>query len=387
MAQLTVLIAGLLLLAESQASDVVEQGFLSKQQDAANYNQFILPAVSNVKIGNGPHALSYHNNLAEHSSAVPEMSANSFTIIDDKDVNSGMEQPTEIPIFSAIGVGLLAFVTMLGARDVLVYFIQRSLQPVDMSAGSSDNITEMSSQGPGVGWGQQSSLNSRPLTLCYATPPSGPATDEASGTYLGIPGGPFDPLGTYESSARKAEINNGRLAMVGITSLSGRPAGRKVHSPTALGVFGKTRESQKKFVPAVSQSELSPGKAVSGICAGLDICVAVDTDGSVYALGNKSPVLGTPMAAGRVAGGEIKDPLTGTSFSVKSGQVVGPRCPNFPFNILFSVIEPQGLPVFKCKTGGGAVQVEVDVNAKTNFESGYWKGILDAQGKTDGGYY
>merc|ERR1719247_3956275 len=169
MAQLTVLVAGLLLLAESQASDVVEQGFLSKQQDAAIHNKFILPAVSNVKIGNGPHALSYHNN------AVPEMSANSFTIIDDKpspqDVNSGMEQPTDIPVFSAIGVGLLAFVTMLGARDLLVYFIQRSLQPVDMSAGSSDNITEMSSQGPGVGWGQQSSLNSRPLTLCYATPP------------------------------------------------------------------------------------------------------------------------------------------------------------------------------------------------------------------------
>merc|ERR1712094_28468 len=46
------------------------------------------------------------------------------------------------------------------------------------------------------------------------------------------------------------------------------------------------------------------------------------------------------------------------------GQVVGPWCPNFPFNILFSVIEPQGLPVFKCKTGGGAVQVEVDVNPR-----------------------
>jgi fission process protein 1 len=47
---------------------------------------------------------------------------------------------------------------------------------------------------------------------------------------LGIPGGPFDPLGLYESSAHKAEINNGRLAMV--TSLSGRPASRKVRSST-----------------------------------------------------------------------------------------------------------------------------------------------------------
>merc|ERR1719163_923073 len=114
---------------------------------------------------------------------------------------------------------------------------------------------------------------------------------------------------------------------------------RAARPSTALQmVYGKTRASARKFVPAVSQSELSPGKAVSGICAVLD----------------------TPMAAGRVAGGEIKDPLTGTSFSVKSGQVVGPWCPNFPFNFLFSVIEPQGLPVFKCKTGGGAVQVEVD---------------------------
>ena len=39
------------------------------------------------------------------------------------------------------------------------------------------------------------------------------------------------------------------------------------------------------------------------------------------------------------------------------------------------------------RSRAGAVSVEVDVNAKTNFESGYWKGILDAQGKTDGGYY
>ena len=156
---------------------------------------------------------------------------------------------------------------------------------------------------------------------------------------------------------------------------------RAARPSTALQmVYGKPRASARKFVPAVSQSELSPGKAVT---RAEDFRLGE----AVYALGNKSPVLGTPMAAGRVAGGEIKDPLTGTSFSVKSGQVVGPWCPNFPFNFLFSVIEPQGLPVFKCKTGGGAVQVEVDVNAKTNFESGYWKGILDAQGKTDGGYY
>jgi len=168
-------------------------------------------------------------------------------------------------------------------------------------------------------------------------------------------------------------------------------------------VFGKTRGTKKSFVPAVTQGELKPGKspsrffrpltadivggAISAICSGLDICIAVDTDGSVYAMGNKSPVLGTPMAIGPVKAGKIKDPITGTSFSLKTGEVVGPWCPNFPFSFLFSAIEPAGLPVFKCKTSGSAVAVEVDLNAKSNFESGYWKGILDAQGKADGGYY
>jgi hypothetical protein len=36
---------------------------------------------------------------------------------------------------------------------------------------------------------------------------------------------------------------------------------------------------------------------------------------------------------------------------------------------------------------GGFIEVLVDVNAKAEFEKKYWKGILDAQGKADGGYY
>merc|ERR1719482_924316 len=247
-------------------ADHSRQGFLSKADAAEalyDYYKFITPNVAPVV----QDSMAFTSAERERIAGREEEKAAQKVFTND----SSMGLP-------AIGVGLLALVTMLGVR------LWRGLQPATVLAGN--NMTEMRSQGPAV----------------YAVSPSGPATDEAlEGTYLGTPSGPFDPLGTYESSARKAEINNGRLAMVGITSLSGRPAGRKVHSSTALGVFGKTRESQKKFVPAVSQSELSPGKAVSGICAGLDICVAVDTDGSVYALGNKSPVLGTPMAAGRVS--------------------------------------------------------------------------------------
>lgn len=36
---------------------------------------------------------------------------------------------------------------------------------------------------------------------------------------------------------------------------------------------------------------------------------------------------------------------------------------------------------------GDKVQVLLDVNAKKRFDSNYWRGILDAQGKVDGGYY
>ena len=56
-------------------------------------------------------------------------------------------------------------------------------------------------------------------------------------------------------------------------------------------------------------------------------------------------------------------------------------------SFLFSAIEPTGIPVFKVKKDGSSVSVEVNVAAKAQFEQGYWKGILDAQGKADGGYY
>ena len=144
---------------------------------------------------------------------------------------------------------------------------------------------------------------------------------------------------------------------------------------------------KKQFVPAIPTSSCKPGRAASAVCGGLDICVATNTDGSIYAVGNKAPVIGTPMASGQVKNGLIKDPLTGTSFDLKTGAVAGKWCPNFPFSFLFSAIEPVGIPVFKCKKDGSTVSVEVNTAARAQFESGYWKGILDAQGKADGGYY
>ena len=90
MAQVVVLMAGMLFIAESQSSDEADrsthQGFLSNhvpsgsdlsQSSMSDYDNFITPNFNRVKHGNGPDALSYHNNPAEHGP---------FTTVDDKPV-------------------------------------------------------------------------------------------------------------------------------------------------------------------------------------------------------------------------------------------------------------------------------------------------------------
>jgi len=152
MAQLTVLMAALLLLVESQASDVADrstlQGFLSK-------SKFITPSLNRVKHGNGAEALS------------------------TKDVNPPTIADSSNPItLSAIGIGLLSLATLLGVR------LQRGLQPATIIASSGglaplmpmntasalgDNVMEMQLpavqqvQSNRVGWGQLSPQDSCPL--------------------------------------------------------------------------------------------------------------------------------------------------------------------------------------------------------------------------------
>jgi hypothetical protein len=45
------------------------------------------------------------------------------------------------------------------------------------------------------------------------------------------------------------------------------------------------------------------------------------------------------------------------------------------------------VPVFPVRKQGNSIQVQINVNAKAQFEENYWRGILDAQGKQDGAYY
>jgi hypothetical protein len=55
--------------------------------------------------------------------------------------------------------------------------------------------------------------------------------------------------------------------------------------------------------------------------------------------------------------------------------------------LLGAAFSPVGVPTYSVKQMKGDFCVQVDVNYKINYEAGYWTGILDAKGMSDGTYY
>jgi len=164
--------------------------------------------------------------------------------------------------------------------------------------------------------------------------------------------------------------------------------GQQKASTSSTALNAKFR-SKLQYVPCISVEDLpAPGSATSGVAGGLAICVAVDPKGSVYALGDKCPPINQPLSFGQVNDdGTIQDPVLGTKFSLKTGDVVGAWCPSGIGKILGRAFSPLGVPTYPVKKAGKNIEVQVDVNAKLNFEANYWTGVLDAQGKSDGKYY
>ena len=147
-------------------------------------------------------------------------------------------------------------------------------------------------------------------------------------------------------------------------------------------------KSKLQYVKCIDLKDLpKPGRATSGVAGGLAICIAVDPSGSVYALGDKCPPVNQPLSFGKVEAGTITDPVLGTKFSLKTGEVVGAWCPTGIGKLIGGAFAPSGVPTFPVRKTGSGIEVQVDVNAKFNFEANYWSGILDAQGKADGKYY
>ena len=147
--------------------------------------------------------------------------------------------------------------------------------------------------------------------------------------------------------------------------------------------------SKVQYVPCIPVEDLpDPGAATSGVAGGLAICIAVDPKGAVYALGDKCPPVNQPLSFGKVgADGTIQDPVLGTKFSLKTGEVVGKWCPSGIGKLIGGAFSPIGVPTFPVRKSKNFIEVQVDVNAKANFEANYWSGILDAQGKANGKYY
>jgi len=163
------------------------------------------------------------------------------------------------------------------------------------------------------------------------------------------------------------------------------PVTQTARSATALNAVGKPKI---KYVPCIATKDLPErGSATSGVAGGLAICIAVDSKGSVYALGDKCPPVNQPLSFGKVnTDGTIEDPVLGTKFNLKTGQVVD-WCPAGLGKLLGSIFDPVGVPTYPVQVKGANVMVQVDVNYKINFESEYWTGVLDAQGKANGKYY
>ena len=69
----------------------------------------------------------------------------------------------------------------------------------------------------------------------------------------------------------------------------------------------------------------------------------------------------------------------------KSSWIVSPPVISNILRFLFP--EPAGVQSYNVRENNGMFQVCVNVNARAQYEQRYWKGILDATGKADGGYY
>jgi nitrite reductase/ring-hydroxylating ferredoxin subunit len=145
--------------------------------------------------------------------------------------------------------------------------------------------------------------------------------------------------------------------------------------------------TKKVWVNFVAAKDVPPGQVASGFRYGQEIAVANDK-GSLYALANKLPPTGQPATFGEIQGkGILKEPITGTLFNMKTGKPAGEWCPTLVGKLFRLLVGPSDVPTYPCRKSGNNIEVQINVNAKAQFEANYWRGVLDSQGKVDGGYY
>jgi len=165
----------------------------------------------------------------------------------------------------------------------------------------------------------------------------------------------------------------------------------RTSSPLLFGPQGPpVRPKDKKvFANIVAKADVMPGTVSSGIAFGQEVAVVRTADGKAYGLQGKFPPADSPISGAKVVGDTVIDGITGTAFNVKTGKVEGPWCPGGILGWLLKLAPPRDLKTYKLKESGPVIQAEINANVQgqMEFDNKYWRGILDAQGKTDGGYY
>lgn len=135
-------------------------------------------------------------------------------------------------------------------------------------------------------------------------------------------------------------------------------------------------------------SECKPGTIISGFQYGQELAIVCEPSGKLYAMNNKMPPTAQPATFGELQGnGIITEPISQTSYNMNSGKVVGQWCPSPVGKIIRLLVGESGLSMVQVRKQGSSVQCLINVNAKAQFEANYWRGVLDSQGKVDGGYY
>jgi nitrite reductase/ring-hydroxylating ferredoxin subunit len=182
----------------------------------------------------------------------------------------------------------------------------------------------------------------------------------------------FNPVGSSISSVRQGALHT-QKRLVGPGMVAGT-------DPTKI-------PRKNVWVPFANADDVKPGSVVSGFQYGQEVAIACTKGGKFYGLSNKLPPTGQPATLGDLKGDTIVEPLSGTVYDLNTGKVKN-WCPSLIGSLLLKRIIPQeDVETFKVRKSGKTVSVLINVNAKKQFEATYWRGVLDAQGKVDGGYY
>lgn len=192
-------------------------------------------------------------------------------------------------------------------------------------------------------------------------------------------------MAAFVASAGAGSVGSPRRA----AAVCGRRAsyfgGASLASPQPVRSSALTMRSDV-WVPLVNTSELEPGELKAVFTSGQNILVSCDYDGQVYASSNICPHLGTPLTDGEVGDGVLTCAQHKSSWDLKTGELAGPWCPSPPVlgPLLGKLQPPSALAVYPVREERGKIEALLDIDAVKEFESNYWKGLLDAQGKASG---